>query len=321
MALTFSVPDTELSLTLHNRRNEVIDNIFQGTPFMNMMSTMDGVRMESGGLELITPLMFSKNTTAGSFDGYDILDTTPQENETSARYPWRFGYATVTVAWTEELKNAGRGKLIDIVNQKTDDAMMSLRDQINIQFLQAQPAAGSKDMNSITELIDEVPTGEPARASAIGNITNANTWWRNQVITGGAFTIADMNTMWNDVSDGQDNPTWLLTSQTVFEYYENSQVGQIRYADSRVADAGFTTLQYKTAPIVFDPQIGNTDEIYYINTKYMKIVIHEDGDFVTDDFIKPDNQAARTAQIKFAGNLECNNRRRVGTLQDITAPA
>lgn len=76
MALSFSVPDTELSLTLHNRRAEVVDNIFQGTPFLNAMSTMGGVRTEDGGLELVVPLRLSKNTTAGSFSGYDILDTT-----------------------------------------------------------------------------------------------------------------------------------------------------------------------------------------------------------------------------------------------------
>ena len=75
MALTFSVPDVELSLSLHNRRNEVIDNIFRGTPFMRMLRDHGGVRMESGGIELVTPVRMSKNATAQSFSGFDILDT------------------------------------------------------------------------------------------------------------------------------------------------------------------------------------------------------------------------------------------------------
>jgi len=321
MALTFSVPDTELSLNLHNRRDEVIDQVFQGTPFFRAMSSHGGIRMESGGQEITTPLRMSKNSTVGSFSGFDILDTTPQDNETSMRLPWSFDAATVSIAWTETLKNAGRGKLIDVVKQKTDDAMMALRDKLNVQLLQAQPAAGSKDPISITEVIDEDPTADPARTASIGSIGNANTWWRNKYTTGGAFTVADMNAMYNDVSDGHDFPTFLLTSSTVYEYYENSLTGLIRYGDSRSGDQGFTNLLYKNVPIYWDPQIGNTDEIYFLNTKYFQLVIHSDGDFVTTDFVEPENQAAKVAKILWAGNLEANNRRRLGTLHGITAPA
>lgn len=321
MALTFSVPDTELSLTLHNRRAEVVDNIFTGTPFLNAMRQYNGVKSEDGGLSLVTPLMFSKNTTAASFDGYDLLDTTPQDNDTSAIWPWAWEYATISISKVEELKNQGRGRLINLLNQKIDEAGMAIRDRLNIHLLQAQPAAGSKDPNSITEIIDEAPSADPSRTTAIGSIGNANTWWRNQATSGGAFSIADMNTMWNDVSDGQDPPTFLLTSQTVFEYYENAQVSQIRYADTRSADAGFQNLLYKTAPLFFDPQIGNTDEIYFVNTKYFKLCNMNGADFQTTDFIEPDNQLAKVAKIFWGGQMVCTNRRRVGTLHGITAPA
>lgn len=64
-----------MSLTLHNRRAEVIDNIFTGTPYMNALREHGGVRMEDGGSHIVQPLLFSKNATAGSFSGFDILDT------------------------------------------------------------------------------------------------------------------------------------------------------------------------------------------------------------------------------------------------------
>jgi hypothetical protein len=130
-----------------------------------------------------------------------------------------------------------------------------------------------------------------------------------------------MNAMWNDVSDGSDFPSFLLTGSTVYEYYENSQVGQIRYASVGTANAGFQNLVYKTAPIMWDPQIGNTDELYYINTKYFQLAVHPNGDFITTDFIEPDNQAAKVAKILWMGQLICTNRRRCGTLHGITAPA
>jgi len=321
MALSFSVPDTELSLTLHNRRAEVVDNIFKGTPFLNALSRFGGVKTIDGGLEYVGPVRMSKNSTAGSFSGYDILDTTPQDNETSFRYPWAGEYATIAISWMEERKNQGRGRLLNLLNQKIDDATVSLRDKLNTHLLQAQPAAGSKDPASITEIIDEAPSADCNRTTSQGNLGNANTWWRNKATDAGAFTVADMNTFMNDVSDGSDFPNFILTYQTPFEYYENSQVGQIRYADTGSADAGFQNLLFKSVPILWDPALANTDEMYFINTKYFYLMTMAQGDFVTTDFIEPDNQAAKTAKILWMGQMACDNRRRCGTLHGITAPA
>lgn len=323
MALNFSVPDSELTATLHNRRNRVVDQVYQGRAFWNAMTSKGGLKMEGGGKELITPLRMSKATAGGSFSGYDLLDTTPQDNETSARFPWAYEYQTVAVAWTEEMENMGPGRLINWVEMKTDDAMMAIVDRANTKLMATQPAAGSKDVISLTELIDDDPTGEPPRAASIGNIANSNTWWRNSVTTGGAFSVADWNTKWNDCSDGEEDPTFLLTSQTIYEYYENSLTGLIRYGDvsNRTGDQGFERLLFKKAPVIWDPQIGLTDNVYFINTNYLKIVIHTNGDFKTGEFKEPDNQAAKVAKILLAFQLECTNRRRCGAVIDITAPA
>lgn len=322
MALTFSVPDTELSLTLQNRRAEVVDNIFKGTAFLNALRRFGAVDTESGGSEMVVPVRFAKNTTFGSFDSYDILDTTPQDSETSAKYPWAQDYATITLSWTEEMKNQGRGKLIDILNQKINDATDTIRDGLNIQLLQVAPAAGSKDPISLTELVQTAPGTNPARTASIGAISGAaQTWWRNKFTSGGAFSVSDMNTMYNNVSDGVEPPTFLLSGQTVFEYYENSQVGQIRYSDTKMADAGFQNLMFKATPMLWEPLIGITDSLYFLNTKYLRLKLMSGADFITTEFVTPDNQAAKTAKILWMGNLCCTARRRQGTLYSITAPA
>jgi hypothetical protein len=319
--LNFSVPDTELSATLHNRRADVVDNIFQGTPFLMAMSTFGGVKTIDGGYECTIPLRMSKNSAVGSFADYDILDTTPQDVLTSARYQWAGEYATISISWMEERRNQGRGRLLNLLNQKIDDAGATIRDSINIKLLQAQPAAGSIDVNSITEIIDEAPSADCNRTTAQGSIGNSNTWWRNQATDGGAFTVADMNAIVNDISDGSEFPNFIISYSTPFEYYENSQVGQIRYGDTRVADAGFQNLLYKNIPFLWDPNVANTDEIYFINTKYFYLGTMAGGDFITTDFIEPDNQAAKVAKILWMGQLMSDNRRRLGTLHGITAPA
>ncbi len=255
-------------------------------------------------------------------NGSAITTLTPQDSETSVRYPWAQDYGTISISLTEEKKNQGRGKLIDILNQKIDDAMTSLKDLLNTQLLATAPAAGSKDPISLTEIVQTTPATSPARVASIGNISGtAQSWWRNRATNGGAFSVSDMNTMYNTVSDGTDFPQMLLTSQTVFEYYENSQVGQIRYSDTKTADAGFQNLLFKQTPILWDPLIGITDSMYFLNFKYLRLAMMTGMDFMTTDFVEPDNQAAKTAKILFMGNLTCTARRRQGTLYSITAPA
>jgi len=78
---------------------------------------------------------------------------------------------------------------------------------------------------------------------------------------------------------------------------------------------------FKQTPILWDPLIGITDSLYFLNFKYLRLAIMKGMDFVTTDFIEPDNQAAKTAKILFMGNLICTSRRRQGTLFSITAPA
>jgi hypothetical protein len=195
-----------------------------------------------------------------------ITKLTPQDTLTSVRYPWAQDYATITISLVEEKKNQGRGRLLNLLNQKIDDAETSARDLLATQLLATAPASGSKDPISLTEIVQTTPTTSPSRVASIGNISGTTySWWRNRATNGGAFSVSDMSTMYNTVSDGSDFPQLLLTGQTVYEYYEASQVGQIRYADTKMADAGFQSLMYKQTPIAWDPLIGITDSLYFLN--------------------------------------------------------
>lgn len=321
MGLDFGIPDEELTITLHNRRPHIVDNIFKGNPFLIALRTFGMVETIDGGLELVQPLRIAKSTATGSFDGYDLLDTTPQNNLTSAKYPWAQDYATVSLAWTEEMKNQGRGRLLSIVEVKSDDAGLSIRDKLNLQLIAASPAAGSKDPISIDELIPTDPTATPNRLASIGNIAASNVFWRSKTLNGGPFSIADLSQTYNDVSDGSEPPTFALTSQTIYQYYEATQVGAIRYENSRLADAGFEALMYKGKPIIWDPNLAITDRLWWINSMYMKLKIMKGADFVTTKFIEPDNQAAKVAKILWMGNLCSTNRRRLGVIHSITNPA
>lgn len=320
MPLTFDGSgDAELTATLHNRRAEIIDNVFQGSASLKAFNDFGGVEVTGdGGIGIVRPVIATKNGTADSFSGFDTYSITPQDNETSVNFPWASLWVHIALAWDEETRNSGTAKLIDLVNMKADTAMLSLRDEFNIQLTQAQPASGSKDMIGLAELLDVVPTANPPRGTdSLGGIDqSAQAWVRNQAddATGG-FTVAELRAIYNTASDGMDPVSFLLANQTGYEAYEADQIDQIRYGSGPAIDAGATDLLFKKSPARWDPMIpdslGSSANTWYgINTKYHKIYFHEKGQFEIQPFVWAQNGAFKVAKILVMSQMIHTNRRR-----------
>ena len=130
------------------------------------------------------------------------------------------------------------------------------------------------------------------------------------------LTLAQMATLYNDVSVGNDQPTIVITSQSGYEAYEALLQPQLRYTDATTADAGFQNLLFKGAPVTFDSS-ATSGTMYMLNNKYLRLVAHSDVWFKPTPFVRPTNQDARFAQILCYGNLTVTNRARQGKLTGI----
>jgi len=77
-------------------------------------------------------------------------------------------------------------------------------------------------------------------------------------------------------------------------------------------------LTFKGVPVIFDRSC-TSGYIYFLNSKYLNLVVHSDADFSTGPFITPENQDVSTAMILFQGNLTTNNRRKLAVITGVTA--
>lgn len=301
-----------LSTTLKNYRPNLVDQIHKSNALFFMLKQKGGIKEEAGGERISQPLMYGKNSTAGSYDGYDVLDTTPQTGIDSAEYNWKQYSASITISGKEERQNAGsKTKIIDLLDSKTKQAMASLREQIGTGIFSDGTGNGGKDLTGLVAMV--------AASGTYGGINSATyTWWQAYVeSTSEALTIAKMRTAFNTATlGGKDHPDLIVTTQSLFESYEalltnfNNYVSfQTNSADSKkLGDAGFQTLAFKAVPIVFD-ELCNSGVMYFLNTDHMKLVVHRDANFDTTPFVKPGDQDARVAQILFMGNLTCDRRK------------
>jgi hypothetical protein len=138
----------------------------------------------------------------------------------------------------------------------------------------------------------------------------------DNAVTMSATTIENsvLLPMWTTVSRGMgDQPDLIVMSANWYHFFEASQTSIKRYASETEASAGFVTLKYKKADVVYDTTESGipTDRIYMLNTDYLKLKVHEYGDLEVMDKKRPVNQFAEIVPFLWMGNMCCSNRKRL----------
>lgn len=319
------VYDSLLSTTLRNYSRQLRDNIFIKFPFLNWLRSKDRVQHEDGGTYIMEHLLYGKNTTIKAYADYELLDTTPQEGITMAQYNWKEYGGTIAISRAERRKNSGKHRLLNLLDAKTQQAEMSLKDKLTTDLFANISSTPAKAIDGIFLHASNTPS-----TTTLGSVSGASyTWWRNYQTDVGAYAnnLEDkLRTGYNSSSaGGADFPDGVLCSQTAYEYYESLGVGGKRFVnEQKTLDLGFEVLQYKGADMFWDGGISANvpvtgESIVLLNSGAIRLVIDSESDFVTTDFIEPENQTATVAKILAMLNLCTNNRRKLGLLHGIDA--
>lgn len=306
--------DALLSTTLANYRDKLTDNVFSARPLTYWLMDKGRIRTESGGTKIVEQLIYGQNNTVKSYTGYETLSLTPQEGISAAEYDWKQYGASIAISGIEEAKNNGEHAIINLLEAKIMQAEESMREGFNQMFFADGTGNSGKNWNGLGNLVETGNTVGGIDSSAVGN-----EFWRSyEENTAGALTLAQMATAYNSVSVGNDHPDVILTTQTLFEKYESLLQPQLRYTDTKTADAGFQNLLFKSAPIMYDVH-APVGTMFFLNSKYIKLVGHSDKWFAQTEFVRPENQDARFALIMCYGNLVTSNRKKQGKLTAKTA--
>jgi len=306
--------DALLSTTLANYRDQLTDNVFSDRVLTNHLMSKGRIRMINGGTKIVEPLIYGQNTTVASYSGYDTISLAAQSGITAAEYEWKQYAASIAISGIEEAKNNGEQEIINLLEAKIMQAEESMREGFNTMFFADGTGNSGKDWNGLGNIVES--------GYAVGGINSAsagNEYWRSyEENSGGALTLAQMATAYNTVSVGNDHPDMILTTRTLFEKYESLLQPQLRYTDTKTADAGFQNLLFKAAPVVYDTA-APAGTMFFINSKYLSLVGHSGKWFQQTEFVRPENLDARYALIMCYGNLTCRNRKKQGKLTAKTA--
>jgi hypothetical protein len=329
--------DQMLSTTLMNMKDTLTDNIYNAIPLYWWIHRKDHKKTEDGGERIVLPLQYGKNTTIKSMaSSYSIVDTTPQDTITSCYWLWKEISGSITISHGEQRKNSGKHKIIDLLQSKVDEAVLSFQEKLTEQVLAIATSSPASDLDPIPLLIQKTPTN----ASTVGGIAQATyAWWQNKAKSSTATTwaglINEMTNLYNTCAKGagqgkRDFPDLILCDQQYHETTEAAYRNKLTIYDTQAADLGFGGLKFKGSTLLWDeyvPDMSGTTSVkadtvdsytrtyltaFFINSKYIWLVVEKQGDLDVGPFIQPENQKAKTAIIYFMGNLCCNNRRKQG---------
>jgi len=305
--------DDILATTLKNYLPKLEDNVFTARPLVFFLKQAGQIRPVGGGASIVLPLIHALNSTAGSYSGYDTIATTPQEGISAAEYNWQQYAVSIAISGIEEAMNSSEEEVIDLLEAKVMQAEETVLEQMDVMFFADGTGNGGKDWNGLDHLVAQ-------NANVVGGIDPVtNAYWQSNInSTAEVLSLTAMENMYNTASVGNDRPNVILTTQTLYEKYNSMLQPQQRFVDRATADAGFENLAFHGTPVTFDVNC-QSGRMYFLNSKYMRLVGHKDVWFKPTPFVRPENQDARYAQILCYGELCISNRKRQGVLTAKTA--
>lgn len=315
---------TELVSTTYRRHGKKFaDNLSRNNALYAYIMERGNKEEVDGGLSLVEPLEYSSNITYQRYSGYDVLNVSASDVLTSAEFQWRQVALNVVASGLEKRINMGDTRIIALVKSRVKNANRTFRN--NFSFDMYSDGSLTNQINGLQALVSDTGTG------IVGGIDSSNwPFWQNMVQSaaapiqgGGAVTVSAttiegqiMLPLYLELVRGDDKPDLILSSNDWFSFFETSQVSIKRYASDSgptKGNAGFTSLMYKGAKVIFDGGSGiPSAHMYFLNTDYLKMKVHPDANLSVLEDSKPYNQDASVIPVLWMGNMTISNRRLQG---------
>ena len=296
------------------RLPKTVDQIFTATACWEWMKKRGAIKPDAGGSFIEVPLSYGKNETITWLNRGGTVPIQDTEFLTAARYDWKYVAISIVRFWVDDQKYLpNKQRFLNLVESKLQNAENSLTNA----FEEALFADGTGD--KIEGLAKQIPD-DPTSGSVGGIDAGTYTWWRSNVsdMTGksmATYLRSYMRTMMNNCSKNNknDTPDLIVTTQTVFEAYEDQLTDYFRF-EKGTPDLAWPNILFRNAPIVWSPS-ATAQRMYFINTKYLYLMYDPNYWFdMTEWKPIPDQPNDRVAQIVSTCNIVCSRRASQGVI-------
>ena len=297
-----------VATTIESRTRQIADNVTKNNVLLMKLEQQGRIKTASGGSKIYEELSFAENSNAGWYSGYDLLPVGVSDVLSAAEFNWKQAAVPVTCSGLEQLQNASREQMIDLIDSRMDVAESTLANLISQGLYSDGTGSSGKEIDGL----DAAVAANPATGT-YGGIDRATwTFWRNQTQSA-TFSAANiqtnMNALWAKMVRGADRPDLIVFDNNLWQFYVDSLQAQQRFNSPEVGALGFPSLKFMgDCDVVFDGGIGGfcpASTGFFLNSKYIKYRPHAQRNMVA---LNPSrryavNQDAEVQIMAWAGNL------------------
>ena len=336
------VLNTQFTETWYEIQAEAADNILDATPITALLKMKGSFKTQRGSDTITRTIRYGEKETF-AFKRGSVLPVTENELTTQARWPWAYWGVPITRTFIDDQQNSGPTQIKDYLERRMQAAREALIQKLESIFMVQTIHAGGDEPLSI---FDAVPDNETTdfftSGKTFGGITRDNTWWQHIDFTDdvtvdldtapnkhdikagpAALTMfTDMVNAYNWIGAQREYPDIILTSQSLFELYEDFAVAKdqlIKDDTTRLADLGYDVLRFKGNPITWssfmEADTVGKKSLIFLNSSWFDVVYDPGTWFEMSSWERPERQLEQVAYIVSAMQNICHQLRTNGRIR------
>jgi hypothetical protein len=337
--------DNYFTETWYEIKPDAIDNILLATVIWAVLKNNGCFDEQVGGTNVEETIKYGVGPSAIPIVKGDLLGQGEVETETAAFWTFRNISTHIQRSTIQDTENNGKFQIKNYVKKRTTEAMDALKQSYETDLFNVGRTSLTDESGKYLQSLNEmVPSFNNKSAGTYGGISRAsnyvagangvqspsggtNPWWGNiyKAITTPPEVnlLSDMKSLYNSIGLNQDYPDLILSSQNLFEIYEEfalDQVQIIKDQSTYLADLGFEVLRFKGNPLVWTPNISmspsntNKNTMTFLNTKWIKVVYDPNLWFDMTEWKPIPQQQERLAHILCRACMYSPQPRRHGRL-------
>lgn len=297
------------------------DNIFARHWLLEQLRA-NGSFEKQNGTVIRHNLEYALNPNVKFMSAMETLTVFLPDTFDNDEFGWKFVGGDVPMTDFEKgITSGGAGKY-DLRAKKMDNLKNTMEERTNTAMFSDGTGTGNKEFGGLQLLVANDPT-----TGTVGLINRATySWFRNQQDSGAGSSfdnlLSSLEIVYNSCSNGigMENPTFGVTTQTVFEGYNSLTPSIERLVRTGKDDKlvrGFKGqhVAFKDIPVAYDAScptgnfyVLNNRNLFFIYMQWMK----------GEEPVRPADGFWDVFKVLTIGNMSTDNPRRLGVVTAIT---
>jgi hypothetical protein len=317
-----AAPNSVLSTTLQILRDKLVDNSYLAHPLFRALEQAGNIKKVSGGARIDQPVIFGDHSSLTDLtNGFEPVSLAVTDPFRQAQFEWSNFTQPVILSDVERLANKGDLAVVNILESKMKNVMLSLKKSVSRKVLvgDSGPTALQTLNGTGTSAVAADTTGWFQTAAFGSQATNtvgglskstfAAQNWQNQVYdSSGTFALSHLDQLMINAqlyNPAGIMPSIILMSPSCYGAFMALQQSYVQYVDQAGRDSLDKDMvgMWRGAKIYVDPNLGFTNaaadkvSAYVLSPDTFELYVDTDGDFNVSDLIPVPGTATLMSRV------------------------